>query len=345
MKGVPLIRREFDTEFFRRELDSFLPDRIFDAHVHLSRQWRAADAGAPCSRADQRESMSLEDYRRYVTWLHGDRPTDALLLGGVPNSDCPASNQFVADEVGKDANCAGHFLVRPSDDPEWVRQEVRRLGMCGLKPFHSFLHEDISQTFQADVNEYLPEPLVNVANQEGWSITMHLVKDRGPADPANLHWLRHYAETYPNVQLMLCHTARAWNPAHALEAFPQLTGLDNVWICSDLNCAPTAMEAAFRILGPERFVYGSDFWWSHIHGIPVFAGDGFCWLTELVEPSYDFKSHMFGRGPTLAGLEHLRALKWACWGARLSDSQVESIFWNNARRLFGLAERWPQEIN
>jgi predicted TIM-barrel fold metal-dependent hydrolase len=40
--------------------------------------------------------------------------------------------------------------------------------------------------------------------------------------------------------------------------------------------------------------------------------------------------------PVFTGLEHLRSLKWACWSERLSDTQVEDIFWNNAARLLGL---------
>ena len=40
--------------------------------------------------------------------------------------------------------------------------------------------------------------------------------------------------------------------------------------------------------------------------------------------------------PVLIGLEHLRSLKWACWSERLTDAQVEDVFWNNAARLLGV---------
>ena len=36
---------DIDREFFARELDSFLPDRIYDAHAHLWDQ-RGIQAGA-----------------------------------------------------------------------------------------------------------------------------------------------------------------------------------------------------------------------------------------------------------------------------------------------------------
>ncbi len=34
-----------DLEFYERELASFLPDRVFDAHTHL---WRRQDTGWTC---------------------------------------------------------------------------------------------------------------------------------------------------------------------------------------------------------------------------------------------------------------------------------------------------------
>ena len=45
-------QRDYDLEFFHRELDSFVPDTIFDAHAHLYELWHwkvqsALAVGAP----------------------------------------------------------------------------------------------------------------------------------------------------------------------------------------------------------------------------------------------------------------------------------------------------------
>jgi hypothetical protein len=40
--------------------------------------------------------------------------------------------------------------------------------------------------------------------------------------------------------------------------------------------------------------------------------------------------------PLMIGLEHLRSVKWACWSEKLTDAQVEDVFWNNAARLFNV---------
>jgi len=52
---------------------------------------------------------------------------------------------------------------------------------------------------------------------------------------------------------------------------------------------------------------------------------------------------VIGNGePVLIGLEHLRALKYACWRQGLTDSQVEDIFFNNLERRESEATAWDR---
>jgi glutamate-1-semialdehyde 2,1-aminomutase len=221
--------------------------------------------------------------------------------------------------------------VGPQDDPEWVRSEVRRLGLHGLKCYH--VNAPVPRTWDADIPDYLPERLVKVADEEGWVITLHMVKSRAVADPGNIRWIRRYCETYPNMKLILAHSARGFQPAHNLEGLPKLTGLDNLYFDTSANCEPIAHEAIIRIIGHKKLMYGSDFTVSHLRGRSVGAADSFLWLYEE-SPVWGEKHTQIK--PVLIGLEHLRSLKWACWSARLSDKEVEDIFWNNAAGLFGI---------
>ena len=72
---------------------------------------------------------------------------------------------------------------------------------------------------------------------------------------------------------------------------------------------------------------------SHARGRSLSAADSFIWLNED-SPVWGEK-HL-AIDPVLVGLEHLRSLKWACWSERLTDSQVEDVFWNNAARVLGV---------
>ncbi len=325
--GGFLIREE-DREFFDRELKSFVPDRIFDAHAHLS----APGADNELSIPDwPKPGLGYADYRQLMEMLVPGRQIVSFFLswGSTPER-IALSNEWVGREVAQATDCRGSFFVRPTDDPEWVRQEVRRLGLHGLKCYHA--QAAVAPTWEADIPDYLPESLVKVAHEEGLAITLHMVKARAVADPVNIHWIRHYCETYPGMTLILAHSARGFQPAHNLEGLPQLTGLDNLYFDCSGNCEPMAHQAIIRILGHQKLMYGSDLPISHFRGRPACAADSFVWLYEN-SPVWNAKQMTLK--PVFVGLEHLRSLKWACWSERLTDRQVEDIFWNNAARLFG----------
>ena len=338
--------RPEDNEFFYRELESFVPDRIYDAHCHLHElshmhyvegsrypsKYRSFSKGGYYALMEAGpHSITLEEYRRQVDWLHPGREVHSLCMPYVPVADPPAANHWVSRQIAKDPLCRGHFVLMPDDDPEWVRQECRRLNLCGLKPYHMFLpHQD---TMEAEIPEYLPEKFLSVANEEGWSITLHMVRSRAIADPSNQRWIRRYCENYPNVNIILDHTARAFNPGHNVEGLAAMRGLDNLWYVSSLYCEPLAREAVIRIIGPEKLIYGSDFFCSHDRGRSLGVNDGFLFINEMTDV---WKTVIGNARPVLMGLEHLRALKYACWSQGLTDSQVEDIFYNTAARLLGV---------
>ncbi len=239
--------------------------------------------------------------------------------------------EWVSDTIAGRPRFAGAFLIRPGDDPEWVREQGKRLGLRGLKCYHTFSRT--KPTWEADIPDYLPEELVRVAHEEGWIVTLHMVKSRAAADPGNQHWIRHYCETYPDMKLVLAHSARGFQPAHNFDGLPALRGLDNLYFDSSANCDAMAHVAILKIMGHERFMMGTDFGpASHQHGRSVPVADTFLWLYDDA-PVWQEK-HTTIR-PVLIVLEHLRSLKWACQAVGLTDSQVEDVFHNNAARLLG----------
>lgn len=314
-----------DQEFYQRELQTFLPPRIFDAHAHL---WHA-DHAQP---ADVPAVGGMAEYEQAMSDLHPGRPVAGLFIPfPTPQADASGAGEWIAGQLRGHPLCRGEYLVRPEDDPEQVRQTVRRLGLKGLKCYH--IYSSQKPTWEADIPSYLPEALVKVAHEQGWVITLHMVKRRAVADESNIHWIRHYCRSYPNMKLILAHSARGFQPAHNWEGLPNLKGLDNLYFDTSANCEAAAHAAILKIIGHDKLMYGTDWPISHCRGRSLAAADSFLWLYEQT-PVWGEKHARIE--PVLVGLEHLRSLKWACWSAGLNDSQVEDIFWNNAAKLLGL---------
>ena len=189
------------------------------------------------------------------------------------------------------------------------------------------------KTWQAPIEAYLPEDHARVAGELGLSITLHMVRDRALADPVNQATIRRYCERYPDMRLILAHAARGFNPWHTIEGIESLRGLGNVFFDTSAVTEAGAFEAIIDVMGHERLLYGSDFPVSHLRGRCVAIGDSFHWFyadeMNLAEKHTDLQ-------PVLVGLESLRSLRLACQRMRLGDSQIEDIFFNNAKQLFAI---------
>jgi glutamate-1-semialdehyde 2,1-aminomutase len=322
---------EIDRELFERDLESFVPPRVFDAHAHLYELRHFGGAPPPaCARGPA--SAGWEIYRSRTGQITPGRGVSALFFGFPdPATDVAEANAFVAREARLDLFSRAQMLVRPEMDPEFVRETVRREKFVGLKPYHVYA---VSRpTFEAEIASYLPEAHVRIAHEEGLTITLHLVRSRAMSDPANQGAIRRYAERYPGARWILAHAARGFNVHHTARGIEALRGLRNVWCDTSAVTECGAFEAIVRAFGPDRLLYGSDFPISHLRGRCVTVGDSFLWLSAA---NTDFGAAYAEVRPTLVGIESLRALKLACLNLALTDSRVEDLFWGNAASLLGL---------
>ena len=325
---------DHDVEFFQRELDDFVPARVYDIHAHL---WRESDwQGQPPSYVKVAPpEITMEAYKTHIEWVLPGREVHGMHFpypATFPNDPAPP-NAWVSQEIKKDPLARGQFYVRPTDDSDWVRQEVKRLGLRGFKPFANFC--DRPDIANAEIPEYFPEWIAALAHEEGWSVTLHMQRHRSLADPSNLHWIRTYCEKYPDMALILDHSARGFNPYHCLEGLVKLAPADlpNLVVDTSACCSSLATMACLRYLGPERVLYGSDFYCSHIRGTNVPVGDSFIWLEQDMGVE---NAIAYGEKPVLMGLQNLQAVKAAFRMLNLSDKEIEAYFWGNAARILDL---------
>jgi glutamate-1-semialdehyde 2,1-aminomutase len=327
-----------DREMIARDVEPFLPDRVFDAHAHLYCAEHYAPGTRPAQQEGTPDRIGIDTYAHYIEWLHPrGRTTGGLFFGLAFTGDRDANNAFVVAEVaaGRARGLAalGQMLIAPEMDPERIRDEVRRSGFVGLKCYHTLAQVD-GPTWNAPIEAYLPEEHVRIAHEEGLSITLHMVRDRSLADPVNQATIRRYCERYPNMRLILAHAGRAFNPWHTIEGIASLRGLENVWFDTSAVTEAGAFEAIVETMGHTRLLYGSDFYISHMRGRCVAVGDSFHWF--YAEDMRLEERHTTLR-PVLVGLESLRSLRLAAQRLKLTDGQIEDIFYNNAARLFSLA--------
>lgn len=319
-----------DRELFDRELDSFVPPALFDAHAHWYRADHFPGDTAPGLVKSGPAVAGSEAFDNAIGQLIPGRRTEGLFFP-YPHAqgNVDDQNEFLHQELLHRPGSRGQMLITPGQDPEFIRQTVRRCEFVGLKCYH--VYSPRRPTFDSLIEEFLPEPQVRVAHEEGLSITLHMVRPRALADPANQETIRRYCKHYPNMRLILAHAARGFNPNHTILGIESLRGLGNVWFDTSAVTDCGAIEAIIQTLGHKRVLYGSDFPVSHLRGRCVALGDSFLWISS---DNADLDVPYAKLELALVGHESLRTLKIAAMSSRLSDTQVQDIFRTNGVELF-----------
>lgn len=320
-----------DRELFERELKSFIPPDVFDAHAHL---WRKVDLGfpTPALAAAGPDEVTRDVYNsRMNLWMPDRAPTAGLFFPFPARSlDVNAANDFLIRELEQDQNSRGLMILTPRQNPADVEQLIQRHKLSGFKVYHLFAERE--ETMFAHCAEYIPEWGWEIANTYGLAIMLHIVLPKAIADPANQQYIRDQCERYPNVKLILAHAARGFCGRHTVAGVGSLRGIDNVYFDTSAVCEPEAFEAILQVFGPTRLFFGADFCVTEMRSRCINLGDGFLWLDEL-HPNYQKSRYA---QPTLLGIESLLALKQACQNQHLNDGDVEEIFCLAARRVLDL---------
>lgn len=313
-------------------LQRALPPRLFDFHAHL---YRTQDLGEPVPDLADRgpATVGAEEWRKHLSGCVGEGRLSAALFMPYPtrDGDIRASNAFLLSQLDTMESSRGLVLASPRSTLRELEPCLNHPRVCGFKPYH--LYADRADTFDAGIEEYVPEWIWEVAHERRFVITLHLVRSGALSDPANLAAILRLCEKYPGAKLILAHAGRGFHAPNTIDALPELRGLGNVWFDSSAICEPEALMAIIKTLGPERLLWGSDFPVSQQRGKCVTVGDAFSWICPEridVDPAAP-PCHA-----TLVGLESLRALTTAASLLDLTDQDLERIFFGNAVRLLGL---------
>ena len=158
---------EQDQVIWDEELSDFVPDRVFDAHIHLFNGAHYPPGTAAWS------DQGLADIHRWAESLYPGRRTHFLALGSpLIGIDVAAHNNWLISEIQKDSNSRLNRLVTPACTPDEIRRDVEQAGVVGLKPYRIFaLNGDAKE---CSIEQFLTHEQLEVANEYGLCVTLLL---------------------------------------------------------------------------------------------------------------------------------------------------------------------------
>ena len=331
---MPLSPDDFtvhDQQIWEEELQDFVPNRVFDAHIHL---FNPAQMPANFADTSDRGLTNLASLQEWAARLYPGRETHFLVLGSpIPGIDVAAHNHWSIEQVQMDPQSRMNRLVTPACRREDIARDVRERGFIGLKPYRFF--SVTGDTAQCRIHEFLPHEQMELANEMGLWVTMHLSRFHGCADEQNLKDLREYTtQRYPKIKWILAHCARSFTYWPIRQAVDQLRDMPNIWY--DIS-AVTDVRPFITLFSKEdrrRILFGSDgVNATYFHG--QYAAMGRAWQYIDLR-RFDLKfPHCDGR-PILAIYEQLLSMKQAAEIAQWSKYDIENLFWRNAATAFNV---------
>ena len=319
-----------DRQIWAEELEGFVPRRIFDAHAHLF--WHDH---LPV-RHPKLKVWCDANHAAHQAWarrLYPGREIHYLYLGTpIPGIRVGRHNDFIARELKKDLQSRANLLVTPDCTPDYLATTARREGFIGLKPYRMFSVNGNPDTCR--IREFLPEAQLEVANDLGLWVTMHLSRYHGAADRHNLRDLEDFTlRRYPRIKWILAHCARSFTYWPIRESVERLRELPNIFYDLSAVCDVRPILTLFKAENVRRIFFGSDgISPTFFRGSYVALGRSWIAVTKAHFSEKIFP-HCDGR-PILAIYENLLAIRQAAELAGFGKKEVEAIFWSNAAREF-----------
>jgi len=312
----------------------FLPEKIFDAHMHLYLRETTPALVKGQANVYFKEGIGFADYAADMGQLMPGVKEMRLNLIPMPdramndlsNGMRDKINAHVLKEQETHPWCVASPYIMPGDSEETIYAMADLPGVRGLKCY--FYAAGILDEEAFGIQDFLPEAAWVVANERKLPIILHIVKEKSLSDPGNISYITTMAKRYPNAQLVLAHCGQAFSAWTTVKSIKKLEDCGNIWFDFAAICESGPMIACILKNAGKRTMWGSDYPVCMHRGRAVSLGTGNQWLL-----GDDFK--MLDR-PLIAA-ENLMAFWQAVRVLDLDQTQINDLFYNNACRLFQIS--------
>ena len=337
---------EYDKQFYETRLQGFLPQKLFDIHCHIyKKEFRAPKIVNPNSRVVAWPELvaaenPIEDLEETYRLMFPDKQVSSLTFASCSyRDDIDANNAYVRDAAASRDTLYGLYYSRPTQSGQEVEQAVRAGGFLGLK---SYL--DLAPSYlpgnEIRIFDFFPHHLLEVADQHGWIVMLHIPRAGRLKDPVNLAQIREIKHRYPRIRLIIAHVGRAYCPEDVGNAFEVLSDCGDLLFDFCANCCEPVFEQLLRAVGPDRILFGSDMPILRMRTHRICENGTYINLVPpglYGDPSQDPHlrevSAEEGRRITFFMYEEIDAMRRACEACGLTGSDVEKLFYGNARTL------------
>jgi len=343
-----------DPAFYKERIAPFLPPIVLDFHAHTWRKsdwhavpWRSGAAGGAYM-------VAAEDYPvdRLVSDGHAsfpDREYRAVCFGyPTPSADNEKDTAYVASAGVRRGMyplmIAGSSLKVPS---EVIRQRLQTGHFLGFKVHLPWHGDDYGNT---RVEEMLGPNEMDIAQDLGLVVLLHVPRSGRLADPAVSAGVRWLSEGWPRAKIVLAHCGRCYLPAEMERAIGSVKSLPNVYLDTSMVMDETVLRMVFDQIDSSRVLFATDFPVAAMIGRRVRVMDHWVDIVQGDYPPSAFRVKAEGIHAMYMAQEIAIAVLTAGRAAGLNEMTLKKVFFdngmnvlrsvNNGAAVKGAEEKW-----
>ncbi|MDD4357064.1 MAG: amidohydrolase family protein [Smithellaceae bacterium] len=325
-----------DQEIYKRELNDFLPSKLFDAHVHLLNVENfTANTNFPATHILRKFGLeyTLEQHLAYMKKM---LPKQEIYLNsfGFPAAEAvPEEAAAYTGSISDNNRYFGMTMVTPSESVASVSGRIIRHKLVGYKPYSCFVRS--KDDSEITIMDMISSEHLEFANENALAITLHIPRPGRLADPVNQRQMVELCHRYPDIAFIFAHIGRAYYLEAVTGQLEKVAACPNAYIDTAMVNHEGVLEYAFKVFPRDRILFGSDAPIAMLRGKSVEINNQYAYLTG---EDYQIGTSIYDREHVLKFTffyyEQLRAIIQAARRAGLSSDEQENIFFGNAFRLF-----------
>ena len=327
----------YDKKVWEEELCDFLPDKIFDAHMHI---WepgtrKGGQKGCVTWTSIVAPDMTYENMVETYSKVFPGKQVKQLIMAS-PLCDLKLGNDYTLKCAKQYGHPALYCTNWDTDEAEIF--EALKNGFCGIKPYQNNSPSYIPAA-EVRIFDFLTPRQLEFMDKIHGTVILHIPRNLRLRDPINLAQLMEIDEKYPNAKVIVAHVGRAYIPSDVGDAFEILKHTKNLYFDFSANTSDFAMQKMFEAISTDRILFGTDMPFSKMRMYRI--EENGTYVNVVPRGRYGDVSkdpHMKESDETEITTfvyEELRAFKRAATAVGLTRDDVEKLMYKNAEKLFG----------
>ena len=332
-----------------RELAAWVPEEIFDAHVHLGPPEVMGRIGPQRERLPlcTFTHMSLARMRGWHARLFPSRRVTGVIAFPFPlrEVDIAAANRYLIEVMCAAPEVKGFLLAHPTDlaptQAAWEAALAAGTRFWGVKPYFDLLGKGV---FECSMADFIPDSLLRFMDAQQLVLMLH-TSGTGMGDLSNQRYVREVLEGFPRIKIVLAHMGR-YLEADEFFRFADSGLLDHSGLYLDMSSVtvpavyaralqhlPLHRRSLFATDLPFGLITGMEAW-SERAGAIFVTRDTYPWTDKALQQASPLRPDEL----TYNAYHVLHAFKTALDGLGLPPAEEaalkRAVFHGNAESLF-----------